>query len=101
MNHQAWRLGTVALCCLPCFLFPIAIATLAQIYGPESDPGMDAPWSLHAIDSLFWTDVVFTALFVWMMQGWRWLAAVVSIPSLCVTAVLDIFGGMWVSGNYF
>ena len=100
MNSPARRLSTVALWCLPCFLFPIAIGKLALVYGPESDPGMDAPWSLYAIDSLFWTDVCFTAFFVWTMQGWRWLAAVVLFPLLCVTAVLAIFGGMWVSGNY-
>ena len=32
--------------------------------------------------------------------GLAWLAAVVLFPLLCVTAVLAIFGGMWVSGNY-
>jgi hypothetical protein len=100
MNSPARRLSTLAVCCLP-FLFPVAIGALAQVYGPLSDPGMDAPWPLYAIDSLFWADVFFTAFLIWMMQGWRWLAAVLFIPPLCLTAVLAFFGGMWVSGNYF
>jgi hypothetical protein len=95
------RLGIFLCCCLPCFLFPTAIAALAQVYGPLSEPGMDIPWSEHAIDSIFWADVCFTTLFIWKMRdAWRWLAAVVSVPTLCVTAVLTIFGGMWVSGDY-
>lgn len=99
-SPQAKRFRTVALCCLPCFLFPVAIGKLAQVYGPESDPGMDAPWSLFVIDALFWIDVCFTMILVWKMPGWRWLAAALSLPLLLLTAVLAFFGGMWVSGNY-
>ncbi len=94
------RFSAIALICLPCFFFPAAIATLAQIYGPLSDPGMDAPRALYAMDSLFWADVCFTAFLIWKMSGRR-LALAVSLPALSLTGVLDVFGGMWVSGDYF
>jgi hypothetical protein len=90
-----------ALCWLVCSLCPLAIFLLGMTYGPESEPGMDPPWSLHAIDSLFWIDSGFTVLLIWMMRGWkRWLTAMIAIPLLCLTAVLAFFGGLWVSGDY-
>jgi hypothetical protein len=59
------------------------------------------PWPIYLIDSLFWADAAFTGCLLWMMRGWRWLVAIVAVPSLCVTAVLTITGGMWIEGTYF
>jgi len=81
-------------------LVPAAIVLVGLTYGPESERGMDTPWSEYAIDFLFWADACFTALLIWMMRGWRWLAAVVSIPLLGATGVLAVLNAMWVSGNY-
>jgi hypothetical protein len=94
---------TVTLLCLPCFLFPIAIAKLAWTFAYDSLPS-DADfslWPLYVIDSLFWADVCFTGILIWLSRGWRLYTAVLAIPLLCAAAMLTYFGGLWVSGDYF
>jgi len=93
MTKQARHYTTVASGCPVCFLFPIVIVALVEILG--SNRGLEAVYLLFAI---FVADVLFTAFLIWLMRGWRWLAAVVSIPSLCLTAYLALFGAMRVNG---
>jgi hypothetical protein len=100
MRTEASPLCIVHLGCLICCLFPLAIFILASIYGSESDIGMEPPWSLYAIDSIFLADLCFTALLIWWAEGKRFFAAVISMPLLGLTAVCWLFGGLWVSGNY-
>jgi hypothetical protein len=95
-----WRFSVATLCCLLCLFSPLAIAVLANTYGPESGPGMEPPWSLHAINSLWLTAFCSTVLLFWMARAWRWLVALVAVPLLILTSVLALTGGMWVSGDY-
>jgi len=100
MDWRAARLSAVIACSLLCFLFPAAIVVLGQIYGPDSDPGMDPPWSSDAIDCLFWSDLLVSGVLIWLLRGWlRWVVACVAIGMLCLTGA--IFNGLWVSGQYF
>jgi hypothetical protein len=99
----AFRRLVIALCLLVSVLSPLAIVRLGYAYGYDRLPSDDdfREWPLYAIDSLFWADACSTVALFWLMQRWRWLAALVAVPLLCVTAVLAIFNGMWVAGTYF
>jgi hypothetical protein len=93
----------IALCVLVSVLSPLAIVRLGYAYGYDrlaSDADY-REWPLYAIDSLLWADACFTVALLWLMRRRWWLAALVAVPLLCVTAVLAIFGGMWVAGTYF
>jgi hypothetical protein len=100
MSKDAIRLSAIVLLGSIGVFSPLGIVALTMTYGPDSEPGMDPPWSLYVIDCLFWIDVASTGVVIGMMQNWRVLTALVAGTLLAVTAVLAFFGGMWVSGNY-
>jgi hypothetical protein len=84
--------------CLGCLLFPAAVVALALTYVQNGDePG---PWPYSAVDYLFYADLGYTILLIWLMRGWRGLTAMVSIPLLFLTAWLVALAGMWFTNNY-
>jgi hypothetical protein len=84
-------------------LFPLAIALLSQSYAYDrlASENDYQSWPLYTIDTLFWTDLCFTALIIWAMRGWRWLVALIAVPLLGLTLVLAFTGGLWVESTYF
>jgi hypothetical protein len=47
------------------------------------------------------TAALSTAGFIVSMWRWWWLAALVALPLLGVTAELAVTCGMWIDGSYF
>jgi hypothetical protein len=86
---------------LSCSLIPLAIIALGYRFGYDRvryDPPL---WPVYVVDTLLWIDVGCTALVLWLSRRWCWLAALVAVPLLCLTAVLAVTGGMWIEGTYF
>jgi hypothetical protein len=89
---------TVVLGCLGCCLFPCIVMIMTLTYEQKGDePG---PFPYSAVDYVFYADLCYTAILIWLLKGWRIGAALISIPLLAVTAVMVVDAGMWFSGNY-
>ena len=97
---MSMRITGITLCCLLCLLSPLVIAVLGNTYGPESERGMEPPWSAYAIDYLWLTAACSTLLLIWLIQKWRWLVALIAVPLLILTSMLAISNDLWVSGDY-
>jgi hypothetical protein len=103
MSNCAARGILAASCALVCAACPLVIAWLGCTYGPDSDPCGEPyeTWPSVAVDLLLLTAALSTAGFVVSMWRWWWLAALVALALLGVTAVLAVTCGMWIDGSYF
>jgi hypothetical protein len=91
----------VVLGCLGCCVFPCVVTTMPLTYEQQGGWGEPGPFPCSSVDYIFWADLCYTAILIWLLKGWRTVAALMSIPLLGVTAVAVMFAGMWFSGNYW
>lgn len=95
------RLVTVILGCLGCCVFPAIVHVMTLTYEePRAAYGTPGPFPYSAVDYLFYADLVYTILLIWMMRGWRRLTALIAIPLLVVTAGAVLIAGAWFKGQY-
>jgi hypothetical protein len=85
-----------------CVACPFVIVWLGFTYGFDRLPCDDAyeVWPSVAVNVLLLTAALSTAGFIVSLWRWRWLGALVSLPVLCVTAVLAVTCGTWIDGTY-
>ena len=91
------------LCWFVCLSTPITILGLTRVYGPTTELRNDdepVPWPARAIDVLFFGDLFFTVVLIWLMRKCRGVTAAIAIPLLCLTAFIAFWGGLWLSGNW-
>jgi hypothetical protein len=105
MSKGAVRGFLAAICATGCVACPLVIVWLGFTYGFDRSPSVTRrayqTWPSVAVDLLLLTAALSTAGFIVAMWRWWWLAALVSLPLLCVTAVLAVTGGRWIDGTHF
>ena len=103
MNKDALWLFVRAMCAIVCVACPLVIVWFGQAYGYDRLRSDDdyRSWRVSAIDALFLLAICSTGGFIVSMRRWWWLAALISLPLLCLTGVLAFTCGAWVEGTYF
>jgi hypothetical protein len=102
LSKHALRFIVPAACAIVCLASPITICWLGYTYGFDrlrTDADYQS-WRGDLVDAMFWIAIVSTSGLIVSMRRWWWLAALVSLPLLCVTAILALTCRMWIDGNY-
>jgi len=92
------QLRTLLFACLGCLVFPAGVVVFVLTY--EQDANDIAHFPHSCVDFLFWADLCYTIIIIFVLRGWRPVIAIIAIPLLIMTAWMTFIAGMWFTNSY-